>query len=126
MYNPKPTTPIPTPQTQPHLTPHPSPLTRTQASVMFYEGQPEPWSDETGLHPVPLPYFQYCAAVIFYRKSFRMHRMLRLAIAEADRLHPLGYLDQVLNPKPETRNPKPETRNPEPGTLSHSDTSTRC
>ena len=83
---------------------------------MFYEGQPEPWSDETGLHPVPLPYFQYCAAVIFYRKSFRMHRMLRLAIAEADRLHPLGYLDQVLNPKPETRNPKPETRNPKPGT----------
>jgi len=51
----------------------------TQASASFYEGQPEAWSEDSGLEPVPLPYIQYCAAVIFYRQSARVRRMLHKA-----------------------------------------------
>ena len=70
-------------------------LIATQASVSFYEGQPEAWSEASGLQPLPLPYIQYCAAVIFFRQSARVRDMFRLAVREADRLHPDGYLDQA-------------------------------
>ncbi len=67
----------------------------TQASVSFYEGQPEAWSAESGLHPVPTSYIQYCAAVVFFRQSARVRDMLVVAVREADRLYPHGYLDQA-------------------------------
>ena len=70
-------------------------LIATQASVSFYEGQPEAWSEASGLQPLPSPYIQYSAAVIFFRQSARVRDMFQLAVREADRLHPGGYLDQA-------------------------------
>ena len=67
----------------------------TQAAAAFYEGGPDPWTEDSGLYPVPPSFIQFCAAVIFYRRSARVSGMFRLAISEADRLHPSGFLDQA-------------------------------
>jgi SAM-dependent methyltransferase len=67
----------------------------TQAAAAFYEGGPDPWTEDSGLYPVPPSFIQFCAAVIFYRRSARVSGMFRLAISEADRLHPAGFLDQA-------------------------------
>ena len=67
----------------------------THAAAAFYEGGPDPWSEDSGLHPVPPAFIQFCAAVIFYRRSARVSAMFRVAIREADRLHSSGFLDQA-------------------------------
>ena len=51
----------------------------TQAAAAFYEGGPDPWSEDSGLHPVPPAFIQFCAAVIFYRRSARVAEVSSVA-----------------------------------------------